>query len=128
MVVRDWLSNALNDFMNCKKIRKTETVICPVSNLMLRVFEIMKQHGYLEDVKVEQNKFRKAIIKLGKLNYCKAIKPRFVVKKGQYEKYIRRYLPARQLGIIIVSTDKGLMTHREAMEKGLGGVLIAYCY
>ncbi len=128
MVVRDWLSNALNDFMNCKKVGKTETVICPVSNLMLRVFEIMKQHGYLEDVKVEQDKFRKAIVKLGKLNYCKAIKPRFVVKKDQYDKYIRRYLPARQLGIIIVSTNKGLMTHREAMEKGLGGVLIAYCY
>jgi len=59
---------------------------------------------------------------------CKAIKPRFSANKIQIEKYRRRYLPARNLGIIIVSTNKGLMTHEEAMEKGIGGSLIGYFY
>jgi len=44
------------------------------------------------------------------------------------EQYIKRFLPARDIGILIISTSKGLMTHKEAMEKGAGGSLIAYCF
>ena len=44
------------------------------------------------------------------------------------EKYEKRYLPAKQFGILIISTPKGLMTHVQAMDKKTGGKLIAYCY
>ncbi len=129
MVVRDWLSNALNDIMNCLKVGKSETKIWPVNNLMLNVFDIMKKHGYLKDVEIiDEKKFKVANIKIGKLHECKAIKPRFVVRHKFYDKYIRRYLPSRNIGILIVSTNKGVMTHHEAIEKGLGGILIAYCF
>lgn len=128
MVVRDWLSATLNDLVNCKKAGKMETVAIPVSKLMLDVLKIMKEYGYIEDYKVEEEKFKKVIIKIGKLNECKAIKPRFFVKKDEFEKYIKRFLPARNLGILIVSTNKGLMTHEEAIKKGIGGSLIAYCF
>ena len=64
----------------------------------------------------------------GSINKCGVIKPRFSVKKNEYEKFEKRYLPAHGFGIIIVSTPKGLMMHDEAIEKGLGGKLIAYCY
>ncbi len=128
MVVRDWLSTMLNDIMNCKKAGKKETTITPVSNLMLGVLKILKENDYIEDFKVEEDKFRKVVIKIKKINKCGSIKPRFFVKKNGFDKYIRRYLPARGFGIIIVSTNKGLMTHREAIEKNIGGSLIAYCY
>ena len=129
MVVRDWLSNALNDINNMIKVKKKETTIWPVNKLMLNVFAIMKQHGYLEDFSIMDNKkFKIAKIKIGKLHECKAIKPRFVVRHKFLEKYIRRYLPAMNIGILIISTNKGLMTHHEALEKGVGGVLIAYCF
>ena len=65
---------------------------------------------------------------MGELLDCKAIKPRFSVNKTQIDKYRRRYLPARDLGIVIVSTNEGLMTHEEALEKKIGGSLIAYFY
>ena len=65
---------------------------------------------------------------IGTLNKCAVIKPRFSVKKGDYEKFEKRYLPAKNVGIIIVSTSKGMMTHYEAKEKSLGGLLIAYFY
>ena len=88
-----------------------------------------KREGYIKDFKVEKkNGKSKLILEIGKLNYCKAINPRFNVKLETYEKYIRRYLPARDMGIIIVSTPKGIMSHKEALEKGLGGFLLAYCY
>ena len=129
MVVRDWLSNGLNHIMNCLRVNKKEVEVWPINNLMLEVLKIMKQHGYIENFKViEENKKRGVKLKIGNLHECKAIKPRYVVRKKFYDKYIRRFLPSKNIGIIIVSTNKGLMTHHEAMEKGLGGVLIAYCF
>ena len=49
-------------------------------------------------------------------------------KKADFEKFERRYLPAKDMGILIVSTPAGIMTHVEAKKKGLGGRLLAYCY
>ena len=128
MVVRDWLSATLNNFMNSKKVGKREVVIMPISKLILGMLKILKENGYVKDFTVEEGKFQKLNVELGKINKCKAIKPRFYVKKDGFEKYIKRYLPARDFGVLIVSTNKGLMTHKEAMEKGIGGSLIAYCY
>jgi len=128
MTARDWLSAMLNDVLNCKKAEKKETMITPVSKLMLQVLKIMKEHGYIQDYSIEKGKFDIAVIKIGKLNSCGAIKPRFFVKKDEFDKYIRRFLPARSMGILIVSTNKGIMTHQEAIEKGIGGSLMVYCY
>ncbi|MGB9708341.1 MAG: 30S ribosomal protein S8 [Candidatus Pacearchaeota archaeon] len=128
MTTRDWLASFLNDFVNCKKAGRKETVIIPVSKLVLEVLKILKDKGYVEDFKVENDKFDKIIVKIGKLNDCGAIKPRFFVQKDDFEKYVRRFLPARNIGILIVSTNKGIMTHQDAIEKGIGGALFAYCY
>lgn len=128
-MIRDWLAALLNDITNCKKAKKNETAIVCDSKLLLKVLEIMKENGYIEDIQIEEGKFKKIKIKISnKLNKCGAIKPRFPVKKNEFEKYIRRYLPARDVGILIVSTSKGVMTHKEAIEKGLGGCLLAYCF
>lgn len=117
------ITDVLNRIMNAKMAGKT---YCEVqsSNLLLNVLDIMKKHGYIE-YKAEGEK---AIIKFAKLNKCGVITPRFHIKHDNIEKYIRRFLPARDLGVIIISTNKGLMTHKEAEEKKLGGALIAYCY
>lgn len=65
---------------------------------------------------------------IGTLNKCAVIKPRFSVKKDGYEKFEKRYLPAKDVGVIIVSTSQGMITHTEAKKKGLGGSLVAYFY
>ncbi|MCX6741608.1 MAG: 30S ribosomal protein S8 [Candidatus Pacearchaeota archaeon] len=128
MVVKDHLSAVLNDIMNCKKAKKMETVYFPVTKLLLGVLEIMKKHGYIEKYKVEEEKFQKVVIKIGRINKCGSIKPRFYVKRDEAMKYVQRYLPARDFGILIISTNKGLLTHQEAIEQNIGGSLIAYCY
>jgi len=64
----------------------------------------------------------------GKMNTCKAIRPRHAVKKAGFEKFEKRYLPARDVGLLVVSTPNGVMTHRDAKKKGLGGRLIAFMY
>lgn len=127
-MTRDWLAAMLNDLVNCKKAGKRQTVAMPISKLMLGVLELMKAHGYVEDFKIEEGKFKKVVIIIGKLNNCKAIKPRSFVNTKNIDLYIKRFLPARDIGILIVSTNKGLISHREAIEKKIGGSLIAFCY
>jgi len=126
----DPLANALSKINNAERANKEEVIITPVSNLMIKVFEIMKEKGYIKDFEVkEENKKRFVIVKLNHtLNKCGAIKPRFFVSKDNYEKYEKRYLPAVNFGFLVVSTSQGLMTNEEAKERGIGGVLIAYFY
>jgi small subunit ribosomal protein S8 len=128
MVVRDWLSSVMNEMMNVKRAGKREVSFIPSSKLIIEVLKIMEKEGYIEDYKTEEGKFKKLIIKLGKLNECGAIKPRFFVRKDEFDKYIRRYLPSRQFGVLIISTSKGIMTHKDAIEQEIGGSLLAYCF
>ncbi|MBU2496887.1 MAG: 30S ribosomal protein S8 [Nanoarchaeota archaeon] len=129
MVQYDHLANLLNHLVNNKKVRKYKCEFKPLNKLVVAVLEVMKKNGYIKDFLVKKDSTGGVLeIEIGNLNLCRAIKPRFNVKGDSYDKYIRRFLPSRNLGIIIVSTNKGLLTHREAIEKGVGGKLIAYCY
>jgi small subunit ribosomal protein S8 len=39
-----------------------------------------------------------------------------------------QYLPAKNFGILIVSTSKGVISHAEARSEGIGGQLLGYVY
>jgi len=89
--------------------------------------KIMKKKEAVKKYKINTRE-KSVEITLGDFIECKVIKPRFMVKKDEIEKYRRRYLPARNMGTIILSTNKGLLTHEEAAEEGIGGSLISYFY
>ncbi|MCK4647703.1 30S ribosomal protein S8 [Candidatus Pacearchaeota archaeon] len=124
---QDITADALNMIRNAKKAGKEHVEIKKISNLLIEILKIMKQEGAIKKYKIDVKK-RHIEITIGELSECKAIKPRFSVDKSQIDKYRRRYLPARNLGTMIVSTNKGLMTHEEAYAEGTGGCLIAYFY
>ncbi len=126
----DPLANALISIKNAEMVGKREVIIKPASKLIGKVLKIMQEYGYIGEFEFiddgRSGKFRVKLI--GKINDCKAIKPRFKVKKHEFEKYEKRFLPARGFGILIVSTDKGVMTHYDAKKLGIGGRLIAYVW
>jgi len=124
---QDIIADILNMIKNAQKVRKKTVQASKISNLLIEVLKIMKHNGAIKGYKIN-SKEKNIEITLGDLVECKAIKLRYTVKKTQIEKYMRRYLPARGVGTIIVSTNQGLMTHEEALEKDLGGCLIAYFY
>jgi small subunit ribosomal protein S8 len=124
---QDIVADALNMIRNAKKARKEIVKIKIISNLLLEVLKIMKQEGAIKKYKID-TKEKSIEVTIGILSECKAIKPRFTVTKDQIEKYRRRYLPSRKMGTVIVSTNKGLMTHKEAQEERRGGCLVAYFY
>ena len=124
---QDIVADALNMMLNAKKARKEIVRINRMSNLLIEILKIMKQKEAIKKYKIDsKSKFLE--ITLGDFLECRAIKPRFTVKKEDIEKYKRRYLPARDMGFLIVSTNCGLKTHEDALQEGLGGCLIAYFY
>jgi len=123
----DVVADGLNMIQNAKRARKEIIKINRISNLLIEILKIMKQEGAIKKYKID-GKEKSVEITFGDFSKCKAIKPRFSVDKTQIEKYRRRYLPARNLGVMVVSTNKGLMTHEEAQEEETGGCLIAYFY
>ncbi len=122
---QDIVADTLNRMMNARKAGKKELVVTHHSKLLLSVLAIAKLHGYVKNYEVDGTNLK---IILSKLNGCKAIKPRFMVQVDEIEKYVKRYLPAKNIGIIIISTSKGLMTHQTAIEKNIGGSLIAFIF
>ena len=50
------------------------------------------------------------------------------MKKDEFEKWERIYLPSKDIGILVVSTSKGVMSHHEAKKLGIGGKLLGYVY
>ena len=121
---QDVISDALNQIMNAKKARKTKVVVQRYSKVLLNILDLAKESGYL-DYKIEG---REVHIEIKNLNEIKSIKPRYTVPVKNINKYVRRFLPSRNFGIVIVSTNKGIMNHTDAEEKNLGGCLIAYIF
>lgn len=123
----DIVADGLNMIRNAKRARKNSVKIKRISNLLIEVLKIMKQKGVIKKYKIN-SKDKSIEVSIEDLNDCKAIKPRFSCDVSQIEKYRRRYLPARNIGTMILSTNKGLLTHEEAQEQNIGGCLIAYFY
>jgi len=121
---QDIVSDALNQIMNAKRAKKKSVVIKKHSKLLRNVLELIKQAGYL-DYLVEGNELK---IEIKKLNKVKAIKPRYTASVDQMKNYVKRYLPAKNFGFVIISTNQGLINNYEAEEKNIGGCLIAYVF
>lgn len=122
---QDIVADALNQMMNIARTGKTTVQVKVYSKLLLSVLAIAKLKGYVKEYKTDENGLK---IELGKLNGCRAIKPRLIVKVNDIDKYIQRYLPAKDIGTLIVSTSSGLMTHQTAQDKNIGGSLLAYFF
>lgn len=129
MVLNDSLANLYSTMLNNEKSGKSSFTLKVFSKMIKKNLDILQKEGYIKDYKEEKSTNPVLNVFLsGAINKCGVIKPRLSVKVANYEKYEKRFLPAKGFGIIIVSTSKGLLTHNEAKEKDLGGRLIAYCY
>lgn len=121
---QDIVSDVLNQLMNAKRAGKKELIIRKRSKLLIKILNIAKESGYL-NYSLNDSGLK---IEIKNVNNIKAIKPRYTVSVNRINFYVRRFLPAKNFGFIIVSTSKGLMKHSEAEEKNIGGCLIAYMY
>ena len=130
MSMNDPVTDALTKIRNAESASKRECTIKPASKFLGEILRVAKEHSYIEDYTMEDDQgiISYKVTLNGKINTCKGIKPRYAVKRNNFEKFEKRYLPARDVGLIVVSTPSGVMTHFQAKEKGLGGRLVAFMY
>jgi len=130
LTMMDTLSNGLTAIMNNELRNKRDCVISPASKLLGRVLRVLQLSGYIGEFEFiddgRSGKFKVQL--LGRVNKCGAIKPRYSVNADGFENWEKTFLPARDVGILVVSTSLGVLAHREAKEKNVGGRLLAYVY
>lgn len=123
------LADACNQLKNAEFAKKKEVIIRPAPKLLQRVLRIFQAHAYIGEFERyddgRQGKFKIAL--LGKINECKALM-RLNFNVNQFEALERKLLPAPGLGIIVLTTNQGIMTLKEAEEKSIGGHSLCYIY
>ncbi len=130
MTLLDPLADAMSSIYNSELVGKPEIIVAPASSLIERVLRVMQAKGYIGEFEtIDDGKAGRIRIQLmGRTNRCGVIKPRFPVKRDGFEDYEKKFLPAYNYGILIVTTPQGVMTHDEAKKRGIGGRLLAYVY
>ncbi len=126
----DPLADALTNMRNNEMQGNNTCTISPASKMIGHVLRTMQKEEYIGEFEfVDDGKAGQFIIELeGNINKCGVIKPRHAVKNDEFERFEKRYLPSKNFGIMIMTTPEGIMTHKEAKEKGIGGRLLAYIY
>jgi small subunit ribosomal protein S8 len=128
-MLHDPLANTLNNLKLYEKTGKNDCIVYPASSLIKETLQVMKDSGYIGSFEqVENNEAALKVRLIGKINSCGVIKPRYPVKLNEIEEYEKQYLPAKNFGVLLISTPQGIMTHDAAREKKTGGILLAYVY
>ncbi len=132
MTMTDPIADMLSRVRNANNAQH-EAVSMPSSKLKVNIAEILKQEGYIADYKVEDVKVGKTLtldLKYGPTRESSIAGLRRVSKPG-----LRVYAKSNDLpqvlgglGVAIISTSQGLLTDRQAQEKGVGGEVLAYVW
>ena len=113
---------------------KHRVVEVPASNLKKDITKILFDQGYILNYKFEEDGAQgtiKIALKYNPQTKVNAIKSLTRVSKPGMRKYTGyREMPRviNGLGIAIISTSKGVMTHKAAADLKIGGEVLCYVY
>ncbi len=126
----DLLNDALLALRHADQDGKGRVEIAPTSRLIGEVLRIFREHHYIDDFAfVPGGRGGKYEVTLARrINSCGVIKPRLSVRGRALERFESRYLPAQDFGLLVLSTNHGVMSHAKARELKIGGKLLAYVY
>ncbi|ABO65506.1 MULTISPECIES: 30S ribosomal protein S8 [Geobacillus] len=132
MVMTDPIADMLTRIRNANMVRH-EKLEVPASKIKREIAEILKREGFIRDVEyIEDNKqgILRIFLKYGPNNERVITGLKRISKPG-----LRVYVKAHEvprvlngLGIAILSTSQGILTDKEARQKGTGGEVIAYVW
>ena len=110
-----------------------ESVSIPYSKLKSHIAEILEREGYIESFNVEDAKVGKTLtltLKYGSNRERAIVGVRRVSKPGLrvYAKSTNLPQVLGGMGVAILSTSSGLLTDREAKDRGVGGEVLAYVW
>ncbi len=130
MTSNDPLADALSGLDNAESVGHLRYTVQPASKLISAVLDVFEAHGYIDGFEFsDDGKAGQLEVELaGAINECSAVKPRYSVAADEYEEWEKRFLPAQNYGALVVTTSRGVMSHYQARDEGVGGQLIGYVY
>ncbi len=110
--------------------RKNKDVIIPFSKIKLDILNLLKEEGYINDIKMLKDK-RNISVSLkykGKERSISGLKR--ISKPGLRVYSSSENIPhvLSGLGLAVISTSKGIMGDKKARNNRLGGEVIAYVW
>lgn len=128
MSMTDPISDYLTRLRNALKAEK-KSVDVPASKFKVAISEILKKTGFINDFSIIETEDKKKYvsIKLKYHNGDSVIEGLQRVSRPGIRRYVKfDELPRVKngLGIVIVSTSKGLMTEKKAKELKVGGEVV----
>jgi len=132
MVVTDPIADMLTRIRNALTAKRLQVVI-PASKLKKSLAQILLAEGYIKSVEVQKDGINENLVLALKYG---AEKQRVIVGLRRISKPgLRVYASSDELprvlggmGIAIISTNKGLLTDRDARAAGVGGEVLAYVW
>lgn len=121
------ISNMIVSIKNCQAVNKN-TVVIGYSKIIESILMILKENGFIESISTSNEKNHKYLVIA--LTNKKILHMRVVSKPGN-RKYCKSKLiprPLRGQGLVILSTNKGIMSGKSASRQGLGGEIICEVY
>lgn len=132
MTMTDPVADMLTRLRNANSAHHDD-VSLPGSKLKERIAEILKKEGFIQDWKVEPARVGTTITL--SLKYGANREPSIEGLKRVSKPGLRVYARSTEipsvlggLGVAILSTSSGLLTDREAQQKGVGGEVLAYVW
>lgn len=127
-MITDPISDLISRINNANK-RYKEKVDIPASKIKEKIVQILEKEGYISSYKKIED-YKQGILRIF-LKYTPnkercLIEIKRISKPGvrRYRKYNEIPKVYNGLGMIIISTSRGIMTDKEAREQHLGGELL----
>ena len=131
-MVGDIIADMLTRIRNANQMRYSEVEV-PASTIKEEIARILKEEGFISGYKIKKNNVQNIIVLTLKYgdNKERVITGLKRISKPGLRVYAKtNEIPKvlNGLGIVIVSTSKGVMTDREARKLGIGGEVLAYVW
>lgn len=127
--IADYLTRVRNAIM-----AKHRIVQIPASKIKLNITRILKEQGYVHNYKFEEDD-KQGTIKIALKYHPETKTPAIKEIQRMSRPGLRKYSDKRSLpriynglGVAIVSTSQGVMTDKEARERGIGGEVLCYVF
>ena len=132
MTMTDPIADMLTRVRNANSAHH-DTVSMPYSKLKKNIAEILQAEGYIASWKIEEAEVGQTLtidLKYGPNRERSIAGVRRVSKPGLrvYAKSTNLPRVLGGLGVAILSTSSGLLTDKQAHEKGVGGEVLAYVW
>nr|YP_010468544.1 ribosomal protein S8 [Parietaria mauritanica]YP_010470174.1 ribosomal protein S8 [Parietaria judaica]AGZ91132.1 ribosomal protein S8 [Parietaria judaica]UVF31654.1 ribosomal protein S8 [Parietaria mauritanica]UVF34827.1 ribosomal protein S8 [Parietaria judaica] len=132
---KDTIANLLTYIRNAD-MKKKRTVRIPYTNITESIGKILLREGFIENTRKHQESNKYFLVLTLRHRRNRKIPNRTVLNLKRisrpglriYSNYQRIPKILGGMGIVILSTSRGIMTDREARREGIGGEILCYIW